>query len=125
MTHRNRARRAPDEAQMLRYVLFFGDGHFNYRNLGEEPALTNWIIPFETEESFDPERAYQAGLEDDVVSFGSGPLGGILTVLRQLSFWKMKKRARTFGETGAATLLRDMQSQVGAEDEQVIFRLGN
>lgn len=45
----------------LRYVLLFGDGHYNYRNLGNETQqaeLTNWIPPYETEESFDPNESY-------------------------------------------------------------------
>ena len=61
--------RAPSEAQLLRYVLFFGDGHYNYRELAEEPEFENWILPFETEESWDPELSYMTddyfGLLDD------------------------------------------------------------
>ncbi len=34
----------------------------------------------------------------------------LLAPLRQLSFWKMKDRARRFGETGARRLLADLQS---------------
>lgn len=49
----------PEDEPTFRYALLFGDGHFNYRRLGgEAPVLTNWIPPFETEESFDPERSY-------------------------------------------------------------------
>ncbi len=50
--------RAPTEAQMLRYVLFFGDGHYNFREIGETPEFPNWIPPFATEESWDPELSY-------------------------------------------------------------------
>lgn len=53
--------RAPDDARRLKYALFFGDGHFNYRNLGDEaqrPELENWIPPYETEESYDPNTSY-------------------------------------------------------------------
>ncbi len=61
--------RAPDEENLLRYALLFGDGHYNYRSLGEEPELENWVLPFETEESFDPESSYTSddyfGLLDD------------------------------------------------------------
>ncbi|ADJ45356.1 hypothetical protein AMES_3531 [Amycolatopsis mediterranei S699] len=61
-------------------------------------------------EPFDAERTYQAcRIEDDPVSFGGFSLGGILAPLRVLTFWKMKKRARLFGESGAATLVRDLQ----------------
>lgn len=50
--------RAPGEEQLLRYVLLFGDGHFNYRELGTPPLLPNLIPPFETEESWHPETSY-------------------------------------------------------------------
>ena len=66
--------RAPNEESLLRYALLFGDGHYNYRNLGfenpdETAPLENWIFPFETEESFHPEFSYTSddyfGLLDD------------------------------------------------------------
>src|SRR5690606_16579514 len=61
-----------DDARMLKYALLFGDGHFNYRNLGGETQaaeLVNWIPPYETEDSFDAEASYTSddyfGLLDD------------------------------------------------------------
>lgn len=66
-------------------------------------------------EEFDPEQLYQTDM-DDAVSFGIPGTGGFLTVLRQLSFWKMKARAKDFGESGAGTLLRDLQQIVGDRD---------
>lgn len=45
----------------LRYALFFGDGHFNYRRLGYAPgtsALANWLPPFQTVETFSPTESY-------------------------------------------------------------------
>lgn len=62
--------RASTEDQLLRYVLFYGDGHFNYRNLGTpEPEIPNLIPPFETEESWFPEESFTSddyfGLLDD------------------------------------------------------------
>ena len=61
--------RAPDEEQMLRYVLLFGDGHYNYRDLGETPEFANRVPPFETEETWNPETSYTTddyfGLLDD------------------------------------------------------------
>ena len=72
--------RAPDDARRLRYVLFFGDGHFNYRNLGDEalrPVLQNWLPPYETEVSFDPVESYTSddyfGLLDDNEGIWSWP----------------------------------------------------
>ncbi len=61
---------APTDEQRLLYVLFFGDGHFNYRNVGPEPpAIPNLIPPFQTVESWYPEETYTTddyfGLLDD------------------------------------------------------------
>lgn len=47
-------------------------------------------------EPFDPDKAVQAA--PDGVSFGSGGLGFLLSPLRQLTFWTMKKRANQVGE---------------------------
>lgn len=72
--------------------------------------------PGEDAEPFDPEQFYQAE-QAAVVSFGQVPgVGGILSVLGQLSFWKMKDRARIFGETGAGSLLRELQLIAGNKD---------
>ena len=59
-------------------------------------------------EKFDAERAYQ-NARDDVMSYGGTGWFGILDPLRQLSFWKMKDRARRFGENGANALLASIQ----------------
>jgi hypothetical protein len=69
--------------------------------------------PGEDAESFDPEGSYQAARSADAVAFGGGVLGGLLTPLRQLSFWKMKQRARSFGERGGAALLRRLMARAG------------
>lgn len=52
--------RAAPGTRGLRYALFFGDGHFNYRRIGGsgETLLANWIPPFETEETFSPISSY-------------------------------------------------------------------
>lgn len=47
-------------------------------------------------EPFDPDKALRAAPND--VSFGSGGLGSLLSPLRQLTFWSMKKRANQMGE---------------------------
>lgn len=59
-------------------------------------------------EKFDPERAYRNS-RHDVMSYGGAGSSGILDPLRQLSFWKMKDRARRFGESGANALLARIQ----------------
>ena len=71
--------------------------------------------PGDDRDRFDPEETYQAALLMDVVSpvsFGGFSLGGVLAPLRVLSFWAMKRRARVFGEAGAAELLRRLQDAV-------------
>ena len=49
--------------------------------------------PGSDREPFDPEAAYQNALEDSEVSFGSFGLGPVLSLLQNLSFFKMKDRA--------------------------------
>ena len=50
---------APTDAQRLKYVLLYGDGHFNYRNLGADTAeLSNWIPPYATVDSFTPDHTF-------------------------------------------------------------------
>ena len=53
-------------------------------------------------EEFDPEEAFQAGNEDGA-NFAEFSLGGLLGPLRQLSYWSMKKRARTVGSVLVGT----------------------
>ncbi|WP_371679697.1 hypothetical protein [Streptomyces sp. NBC_01276] len=66
--------------------------------------------PGEDRKPFDAEATYQAcRLEEEVAAFGGPSLGGLLAPLRTLTFWQMKRRARAFGENGAATLLSDLR----------------
>jgi hypothetical protein len=79
-------------------------------------------------DDWDPQEAFEHALDD--TDGESGLLGGgsfldrlrdaILAPFRQLSFWKMKARAKTFGENGAALLLRQLQD---ATTEDVRFHL--
>lgn len=75
--------RSPDEERLLKYVLLFGDGHYDYRNLDPSATFPNLIPPFETEESWNPERSYTTddyfGLLDDnegVWPFARGTFSG-------------------------------------------------
>lgn len=90
-----------------------------YRVLQQEAGLGVEGVgaaPGSDAEAFDPESIYQQSLEEET-SFGGFPgVGGVLSVLRQLSFWKMKARARTFGESGGADLLRDLQQITAGRD---------
>ena len=61
--------RSPDAGRLLKYVLLFGDGHFDYRKLDASATFPNLIPPFQTEESWNPEISYTTddyyGLLDD------------------------------------------------------------
>jgi hypothetical protein len=66
--------------------------------------------PGSDREPFDPVRAYKA-TQSATGAFGGGILDNLLSPLRQLSFWKMKKRAQVFGESGAAGILSLIQAR--------------
>lgn len=79
-------------------------------------------------ERFVPEKLYR-GIRGRAAAHRAGnlvqaidDLSWPLQMLGYLSFWKMKDRARGFGETGANALLRSMQ-QVVASDRDVRFHL--
>jgi hypothetical protein len=67
-------------------------------------------------DGFDPEAIFDAA-DAAEQAFAAGPLAGaLLAPLRQLSFWRMKARARGFGEGGAARLLRRLQGIAAGRD---------
>ena len=93
-----------------------------YKVLDREASLGSkgeGAAPGSDREPFDPENIFQAAESADV-NFGNISFSGILAPLRILSFWKMKDRARQFGETGGFQLLTKMQT---ATSEQVRFHL--
>jgi hypothetical protein len=63
-------------------------------------------------EPFDPDRIYQATGGGAARQFGflSNLRDRLLSPLRQLSFWRMKDRARAIGEAGIHELLRGLQA---------------
>ena len=65
--------------------------------------------PGDDREPFDADASTRRGPRHEAVSFG-GFADGLLAPLRTLSFWKMKDRARRFGESGGAPLLADLMS---------------
>ena len=80
-------------------------------SLGGQPGGVG-AVPGDDREVFDPEETYQAALLMDVVDpmpYSGFTLGGVLAPLRVLTFWEMKRRACSFGETGAANLLGQLQ----------------
>jgi hypothetical protein len=84
--------RSPGSEPRFRYALLFGDGHYNFRDIAENgaaPNLKNWILPYQTRDSFDPIRSYTSddyfGLLDDNEGiwdypgeYSSAPPGGIV-----------------------------------------------
>jgi hypothetical protein len=76
-------------------------------------------------QGFDPEDSFEAANEQPA-SFGGGgiDLGGLLGPLRQLSYWTMKKRARTIGEGGMHDFLKNLQSAT-AERQTKIHLMGH
>ncbi|MEN3333319.1 MAG: hypothetical protein V7641_2684 [Blastocatellia bacterium] len=75
--------------------------------------------------AFDPEGAYEAAMAEQEISFGGRDLGGLLSPLRQISFWKMKDRARQFGETGAHEFLKQVQERTAPPRRVRIHLMGH
>ena len=88
-----------------------------YRVLDRESGLGGngpSAAPGDDREPFDPNKAYANAkpAAGEAVSFGGMGLSRLLSPLRQLSFWKMKDRARALGESAGCTLLMNAQSAV-------------
>lgn len=93
-----------------------------YRRLYEEAGLNAagpGGAPGDDIDGFDPTALYQEAM-DQPDDFGLPGSNLLLAPLRQLSFWRMKARARTVGDSGGATLLRRLQ---GAARPGVRFHL--
>jgi hypothetical protein len=89
-----------------------------YATLDRELALGSGGVgapPGADREPFDAERAYQ-NAASEAVSFGGLNFRTLLVPLQQVSFWRMKDRARRFGESGGHALLTDLQRIAGARD---------
>lgn len=79
-----------------------------YRELNWEADLgAGGSAPGADRSGFDPQAVYQS-LKEDAPSFGLFGSGGVLGVLKALSFWRMKDRARDVGETAGSRLLARM-----------------
>lgn len=79
-----------------------------YRVLDRESGLSANGIggdPGADREPFDPDAAYARALEEPVSFGGEGLRNALLSPLVQLSFWKMKERAKCIGEIGGFALL--------------------
>lgn len=61
--------------------------------------------------AWDPDAVYAAASGEGARLLGEGGVAdAVLSPLRQLSFWRMKDRARSVGERGVAGLLRKLQA---------------
>jgi len=79
-----------------------------YRILDRESGLSADGVegdPGSDRETFDPDKAYALGTRDAASFGGGGARKALLSPLVQLSFWKMKARARRIGESGGFGLL--------------------
>ncbi|MFY7806798.1 MAG: hypothetical protein ACOVQ7_25570 [Limnoraphis robusta] len=93
-----------------------------YRILNQETTLTSQDLgasPADDREPFDPDSTFLVAREE-ALSYGGFSWGGVLAPLRTLSFWKMKDRARQFGEGSGHEFLKNLQRVSG---EQVRFHL--
>jgi hypothetical protein len=89
-----------------------------YTTLFAESGLTAGDVagpPGSDQDVWDPERIFQEARDDaaptpGLLGFGDRIREAILMPARQLSFWKMKDRARAFGESGGHQLLRQLQA---------------
>jgi hypothetical protein len=100
-----------------------------YRVLDREAGLGSGgpaDAPGGDREPFDPEAAYESVLdEESELSFGvqATLLGPVVGILRNLSFFKMKDRARKIGETTFHTVLADLQRVARDSGRDVQFHL--
>jgi hypothetical protein len=81
--------------------------------------------PGNDREAFDPVFTFEAAKEEEMMSFGGFSLGGILSPLRQLSFWKMKDRARSVGEKGGGQLLRTLLHKTAPPKDVRLHLMGH
>ncbi len=93
-----------------------------YRILNAETPLISQGLgasPASDREPYDPESTYLVA-RSEALSYGGFSWGGLLAPLRTLSFWKMKDRARQFGEGAGHEFLKALQRVSG---EEVRFHL--
>jgi hypothetical protein len=92
-----------------------------YMELNEALALGSGGVaaaPDADREPFDPDAAFDASVADGS-SFGAFSLSSFLAPLRSLSYWTMKKRARTVGEGGMHSFVKDLQKATAAKGARI------
>ena len=86
------------------------------RAIGFRAGQGNTGAPDEDGEPLDPQAALEAeNMAAQSFGFLGAIGGGILSGLRQLSFWTMKHRARTVGEGGMHQFIRALQQSSNAK----------
>ena len=97
-----------------------------YHTLEREARLgTDGVAgaPDSDREPLDRQLSYEDWRDtDQALSYAGGLMGGLLSPLRQLSFWTMKKRARLVGEARGDQLLRQL---LDARDGMRIHLMGH
>ena len=101
-----------------------------YRVLDKESGLGDAgpsAAPGDDREPFDPNKAYANSKPGpgQPVSFGGLGLSRLLSPLRQLSFWKMKDRARVLGESAGHDLLTRAQAAAPAGQDVRFHLMGH
>ena len=100
----------------------------SYMILNEESGLGSdgeGSRPGDDRQTFDPDLAFKAAKNKQVAAFGGGIIEGILSPLRQLTFWKMKDRARKVGEGSAARFLTQILEKTKSERNIRIHLVGH
>src|SRR5262249_62354305 len=83
--------------------------------IGFSAGKGNEGAPDEEGEPLDPQAALEAdNMAAQSFGTGGGIMGGILSGLGQLSFWTMKKRARSVGEGGMHEFIKALQQASNA-----------
>lgn len=80
-----------------------------YKTLFEETFISDQKESTADMDVFNPAKSYHYR-DEAAVSFGGGSDSGLLAPLIQLSFWQMKKRAQTIGESAGTNLLVNLQN---------------
>jgi hypothetical protein len=73
--------------------------------------------PDSDREPFDPDAALRAG--DEAAFGGYDIFGGMLGLVRLCSYWTMKKRARSIGETGMHSFVNALQKATAARKTRI------
>ena len=82
------------------YTELAGMLEYSSGSVGSDPSSDN--------SEYSAEAAFDA-MNSAGVAFAGGFIGGLLGPLRQLSFWMMKKRARSIGESGMYNFVARLQ----------------